>query len=56
MRRIITLIAFTTLLSGCAHKDLKAPCANVAALTAGSIPCDQREPINAAFVPSIFAQ
>jgi len=56
MRRIITLIAFATFLSGCAHKDLKAPCANIAGLAAGSIPCDQREPVNAAIVPSTFAQ
>ena len=56
MRRIITLVAFATLLTGCAHKDLKAPCANIAALAGGSIPCDQREPVNSGVVPSTFAQ
>ena len=56
MRRILTLVTFFALLSGCAHKDLKAPCANVAALTAGSVPCDQREAINVTLIPSTFAQ
>ena len=56
MRQIITFIAFATLLSGCAHKDLKAPCANLAALSSASIPCDQREPVNVKIVPSTFAQ
>ena len=56
MRRIITLIAFATLLCGCVHKDLKAPCANLAALGSGSIPCHQPEPLNLSLVPSIFAE
>ncbi|MCH8072322.1 MAG: hypothetical protein IIA09_10265 [Proteobacteria bacterium] len=54
MRRIITLIAFATLLSGCAHKDLKAPCANVAAFNTSSVPCNQPMPVNR--VPSTFAR
>jgi hypothetical protein len=56
MRRIIALVTLVTLLSGCAHDDLKAPCPNVASLTSGSIPCDQHVPVNAKIVPSAFAQ
>ena len=56
MKKILPTILFAIALSGCAHKDLKAPCANVAALTSGSIPCDQREPVNAMLIPTTFAQ
>jgi hypothetical protein len=56
MMRTITLVILAATLSGCAHTDLTAPCANVAALTAVDSPCDQRQPVNAAIVPSVFAQ
>ena len=54
MIRLPTAIIVTLLLAGCAHKELKAPCKNVAALAAGDVPCDQREPLNGVHVPSIF--
>ena len=56
MKIFLAIFLFVVALSGCAHKDLKAPCANVASLASGSIPCDQREPLNAKIVPSTFAQ
>ena len=56
MKTIVTVFVTFLVLTGCAHKDLKAPCANVAALTSGSVPCDQRQPVNAALIPTTFAQ
>lgn len=56
MNRILLLLILTVLCTGCAHKELKAPCKNVASLTAGDVPCDQRQPVNALAVPSVFAE
>lgn len=56
MIRIVTAVLVATVLSGCAHKELKAPCKNIAALASGPVPCDQREAINTADVPSVFAR
>jgi len=56
MKTIISTILVAIALGGCAHKELKAPCANIAALNSSSIPCDQREPVNTKIVPSTFAQ
>ena len=56
MKTIVTVFVTFVVLAGCAHKDLKAPCANVAALTQGTIPCDQRKPVNTVSIPGVFAQ
>ena len=56
MKTIVTVFVTFVALAGCAHQDLKAPCATVASLAAGSIPCDQRQPINVAIMPTTFAQ
>lgn len=56
MIKILSVIVVAITLSGCAHQDLQAPCKNIAALAPGSIPCDQREPINTLDVPSVFAR
>lgn len=56
MKKTIVAILTLVALSACAHNDLKAPCANVTALTSDRVPCHQREPINAALIPSTFAQ
>lgn len=55
MKKTILVILTLIALSACAHKDLKAPCANVAALTSGTVPCDQPEPINSRPIPRHFA-
>ncbi len=54
--KTLSVILFAIALSGCAHQELQAPCKNIAALTSGSIPCDQRKPINASDLPSVFAR
>lgn len=54
MIRAITLLALALALTGCAHKELKAPCKNVAAFSAGQVPCTEPEPINRATPPSAF--
>ena len=54
--KILSVILLTIALSGCAHQELTAPCKNIAAFASGSIPCDQREPINTADIPSVFAR
>lgn len=56
MRRILILFITFVALSGCAHKDLKAPCANVVGFTSDEIPCDQREPVNRTPIPSVFPE
>ncbi len=56
MKRILAVVFIISALSACAHKDLKAPCANIASLASGSVPCDQRVPVNSNVLPSTFAQ
>lgn len=56
MKNIFVLALFVFALSGCAHKELKAPCTNVAAFASGSIPCDQRQPISTKTIPTTFAK
>ncbi|NQV85867.1 MAG: hypothetical protein HQ492_02190 [Woeseiaceae bacterium] len=56
MKIVVTVFVTFVTLAGCAQQDLKAPCANVATLTLGSVPCDQRQPINVAIIPTTFAQ
>ena len=56
MTKIAVALASLLVLSGCAHKELKAPCTNIAALTSDSVPCNEREPINTFDVPSVFAK
>lgn len=56
MTRLLSLAIVIAALSGCAHKDLKAPCKNIAAFSAGEVPCDQRKPVNDANTPSVFAE
>ena len=53
MRTTLIVLATGLLLAGCAHKDLKAPCAELAAF-APDVPCDERQPLNTTVVPSIF--
>ncbi len=56
MKRILRAVISILVLTGCAHTDLKAPCADVASFAPGSVPCDQREPIGNKIIPSVFAQ
>ena len=56
MTNLIAILFIALSFGGCAHKELKAPCKNIATLAPGSIPCDQREPINTSDVPSVFAR
>ncbi len=55
MKRLFVVAIATLVAAGCAHKDLKAPCADVASFAPGSVPCDQREPIGNKIIPSLFA-
>ena len=54
MQRLLLSVAVAALCGGCAHKELKAPCADtVASLNFGSavannVPCGQRQPVNLA--------
>ncbi len=56
MKRLLIAALATLVITGCAHKDLKAPCADVASFAPGSVPCDQREPIDNKIIPSVFAR
>ena len=56
MTRLFSLVIVVAALTGCAHKELKAPCKNIAAFSAGDVACDQREPINGAAIASVFAE
>lgn len=56
MTRLITLFTLVLALTGCAHKELKAPCKNVAAFSAGQVPCTEPEPINPTAPPSAFLE
>ena len=53
MEKVLIVVATGLLLAGCAHKDLNAPCAELAAF-APDVPCDERQPIGVNLVPSIF--
>ncbi len=52
MRKLLLVVAVAALCGGCAHKDLKAPCADKLAslnlTSANNIPCDNRQPVNLA--------
>lgn len=48
MKRLIVLIVAGVLTGGCAHQDLKAPCASLA--STDPVPCDQPIPIGFAYV------
>lgn len=56
MFKTVTAFVLFVALSACAHTDLKAPCTNIVALSAGSVPCNEREPIYTVDVPSLFAE
>ena len=56
MIRVITLLAVAVALAGCAHRELKAPCKNVAAFSAGRVPCTEPEPINRIALPSTLLE
>ena len=56
MKRLLIAVLTTLVITGCAHKDLKAPCADVPSFNSGTVPCDQRKPVNTIHVPTIFAQ
>lgn len=55
MIKIIAVLFLVAVLSGCAHKELKAPCSNIASLASDTIPCDERQPVNQTVMPSVFA-
>lgn len=55
MTKIVTVLFLVLALSGCAHKELKAPCSNLVSLTADTVPCDERQPLNRTLPPSVFA-
>ena len=54
MKKLLLTAAVVALCGGCAHKELKAPCAdsvaslNFGASVASNVPCDQRQPVNLA--------
>ena len=52
MKKLLLTVAVVALCGGCAHKDLKSPCADKVALLsfagASSVPCDDRQPVNLA--------
>ncbi len=54
MRKLLLIVAVAALCGGCAHRDLKAPCADkVASLSFGpatNVPCDKPQPVNMAAV------
>lgn len=54
MTRLLTALLVALLISGCAHKELKAPCKNIAAFNAGDVPCDRREPLNGDLPLSLY--
>lgn len=43
MKALLRIGLLSLLLSACAHKDLKAPCASLASLEV--VPCDARKPV-----------
>lgn len=47
MRKLLLAVAVAALCGGCAHSELKAPCADKMA-SLNDVPCDQRQPVNLA--------
>ena len=50
MQKLLLILATVLLVTGCAHKELKAPCTDNQFASRGDVPCHDRQAVNVAWL------